>query len=95
VQLDSPTEGIAPEDGELLSLMAELSLRAAREPAGPATLEVEALHLEKDRLEREIAAGRSSGSTDIAALALQRADVVTRLEDALVRASAERVDVPD
>jgi len=33
--------------------------------------------------------------TVAASAALQRADVVTRLEDALVRASAERVDVPD
>jgi DNA primase len=93
--LDAPTDGIASDDGELLSLMAELSLRAAREPAGPATLEVEALQLEKDRLEREIAAGRSAGSLDIADLAMQRADVVTRLEDALERASAERADVRD
>jgi DNA primase len=89
--LELPTEGIAPDDPELLALMAELSLRAAREPSGPASLEVEALQLEKDRLEREIAAGRSAGSLDIADLALQRAAVVTRLEDALARASAERV----
>ena len=89
--LESPTEGIAPDDPELLALMAELSLRAAREPSGPASLEVEGLQLEKDRLEREIAAGRSAGSLDIAELALRRADVVTRLEDALARASAERV----
>ena len=89
--LETPTEGIAPDDAELLGLMAELALRAAREPSGPASLEVEALQLEKDRLEREIAAGRSAGSLDIADLALQRADVVTRLEDALARASTERV----
>jgi DNA primase len=88
--LEAPTDGIASDDGELLSLMAELSLRAAREPAGPATLEVEALQLEKDRLEREIAAGRSARSLDVADLAMQRADVVTRLEDALERASMER-----
>jgi hypothetical protein len=92
--LEAPTDGIAAEDGELLSLVAELALRAAREPAGPATLEVEALQLEKDRLEREIAAGRSTGSLDVAELAMQRADVVTRLEDALERASAERADAP-
>jgi DNA primase len=88
--LESPTEGIAAEDGELLTLMAELALRAAREPAGPASLEVEALQLEKDRLEREIAASRSAGSLDIADLALQRADVITRLETALERSSLER-----
>ena len=70
-------------------------MRASREPAEPATLEVEALQLEKDRLEREIAAGRSARSLDVADLAMQRADVITRLEDALERASAERVDVPD
>jgi hypothetical protein len=73
--------------------MAELALRAAREPAGPASLEVEALQLDKDRLEREIAASRSAGSLDIADLALQRADVITRLETALERASTERTDV--
>jgi DNA primase len=93
--LDSPTEGIAADDSELLALMAELALRAAREPAGPASLEVEALQLEKDRLEREIAAGRSAGSLDVAELAMQRADVVTRLEEALARASMERTDVAD
>jgi DNA primase len=93
--LDSPTEGIASDDGELLTLMAELTLRAAREPAGPATLEVESLQLEKDRLEREIAAGRSTGSLDVADLALQRADVITRLETALERASMERTSAAD
>jgi DNA primase len=88
--LSEPAEGIPSEDGELRGLIAELALRAAREPGGPATLEVEALQLEKERLEREIAAAQASGGLDVADLARERTSVLTRLEEALERAAAER-----
>ena len=88
--LDEPAEGIAPDDVELRGLIAELSLRAAREPAEPATLEVEALQLEKDRLEREIAAAQAAGRLDVAELARERSGVLERLKDALDRAGEGR-----
>ena len=88
--LPAPLDGLSPEDSELSSLIAELSLRAAREPAEPAALEVEALQLEKERLEREIGAARAAGRLDIAELAERRGRVREQLETAIDRATGER-----
>jgi DNA primase len=86
--LTAPLDGLSPDDGELSALIAELALRAARDPAEPATLEVEALQLEKDRLEREIAAAQAAGRLDIGELAERRGRVREQLETAIDRATA-------
>jgi DNA primase len=86
----APLEGLGPEDGELSALLAELALRASREPADAAALEVELLQLEKLRLEREIAAAEAAGSTEVSALAARRSQVRDELETAIDRATAER-----
>jgi DNA primase len=87
--LASPLEGIAEEDTEMRALLEELDARAARGSATPDTLEVETLQLEKERLERDIAAARASGGLDIATLAAERTVVMDRLDGAMDRASAE------
>jgi DNA primase len=89
--LDSPLEGVPPDDAELAALIAELAVRASREPATPATLEVEELQLEKERLEREIAAARAAGGLNVTELAEERGEVRKRLEAAIDEATAARV----
>jgi len=84
--LAAPLADLPPEDGELAALIAELTVRAGREQADPTTLEIETLQLEKDRLEREIAAARASGGLDVADLAQQRSQLKERLDAAVDQA---------
>lgn len=92
--LVAPLDGIAVGDGELESLLAELSLRAAGEPAEPATLEVQTLQLETARLEREIAMARASGSLDVSDYAETLSRVRQDLDDAMDRAMEARPAEP-
>ena len=87
--LTDPLAGLGPEDAELSALLAELSLRASREPAEPATLEVQTLQLETARLEREIAAARAEGRLDVSDLAAERTKVKAQLDTAIDRAMEE------
>jgi DNA primase len=87
--LADPLRGLDPEDTELTALVAELSLRAAEQPADPATLEVQALQLETARLEREIVAARAEGRLDVSDLAAERTRVKARLDSAIDRAMEE------
>ena len=76
--------GEMPEgDPDLGSLLAELALRAAREPADAATLEISTLQLEKSRLEREIAAASAEGRPEVSRLAAERQQVQTRIDTAM------------
>ena len=84
--LDAPAEGIPPEDTELVALIAELSLRAARSRASSAALEGETLNLELLRLERAISSARSAGSGEIATLAARREELRHRRDRAIERA---------
>jgi DNA primase len=78
--LDAPGESLPEGDQALASLIAELAVRAGREPAAPATLEVESLQLELARIERRIQGARAVGSGDVAELAVER-DAVRRAVD--------------
>ncbi|MDX6667401.1 MAG: primase, partial [Solirubrobacteraceae bacterium] len=89
--LDAPLDGVPADDGELSALIAELAVRASREPAEPATLEVEALQLEKEGLEREIAVARAEGRVEVGELARERGKVRDRLEAAIDEATGARV----
>jgi DNA primase len=82
---DSPTEGVSEDDAELVSLMAELAVRAG-EPATVEMLELERLQLELARLEREMAGARSSGRGDVAKLATRRAQLKVSMDRAVERA---------
>ena len=81
--LAAPLDGLPREDEQLAALMAELTVRAGREPADPSVLEVQLLHLEKDRLERQIAAGGPVGD-----LAEARRDIKAKLDEAVTEAMA-------
>ena len=81
--LTAPAEGIDPADYELQALVAELALRADREPATAATLEVQTRQLEVARLDREIAAARAEGRTDVSTLARERSQVLDELSAAM------------
>ena len=86
--LTDPLADLEP-GGDLAPLLAELSLRAAQQPAEPATLEVQGLQLETARLEREIAAARAEGRLDISVLARERNRVKARLDSAIDRVMEE------
>ena len=82
---DAPTDGVGEDDTELVSLMAELAVRAG-EPATTEMLELERLQLELARLEREMAGARSSGRGDVAKLATRRAQLKVSMDRAVERA---------
>jgi DNA primase len=79
--LAAPLDGLPRDDEDLAELMAELTIRAGRDPADPSMLEVELLQLEKDRLERQIAAGDA-----VAELAERREQVNRDIRHAVTRA---------
>ncbi len=87
--LADPSAGIDPEDGELARLVAELSVRAAQSRGSRAALEGESLNLELVRIDRQIAAARSSGRGDVAPLVAQRKALRDQRNRAIERAMAE------
>jgi hypothetical protein len=70
--ITNPTDDLPPDDPDLASLVTELVLRAAGEPADPDTLRLETLQLEKARLEREILAATADGRAEVSDLAAQK-----------------------
>jgi hypothetical protein len=70
--------------------MAELTIRAGGEAADPSMLEVELLQLEKDRLERRIAAGGAVGD-----LAEKREQVTKDIRHAVTRAMEQTASAGD
>jgi DNA primase len=88
--LTAPVDGLDPADSELQGLIAELALRADREPASRATLKVQTYQLEVARLDREIAAARSEGRIDVSTLARERKEVSQDLSAAMDEAMSTR-----
>ncbi len=84
--LSSPTDGLPEDDPELASLVAELALRAAREPGDRATLDVQMLQLEVSRLDRAIAAAMREAPSSVGELAAERAGRKAELDSAVDRA---------
>ena len=82
-KLATPLTGLPDDDHELVSLVSELVVRAGSEPAVPAALTVEALQLEKGRLERRMAAAREEGGLEVDELAAERETVLRRLREAM------------
>ena len=75
---DAPTG-----DAQLDALLTGVAARAERLDATPAGLELEALQLERARLEREMAVARADGRSELVALAEERGRVQERIDDAL------------
>ncbi len=82
-RVTTPMLGLPPEDEELARLVSELVVRSAQGPVTRTTLAVEALQLEKGRLERQIAADRGGGRSDVGRLAAERQDVLRKLREQL------------
>jgi DNA primase len=70
--LTRPTDGLPEDDAELASLVAELTIRAAKDPADAEALRLQALQLDLRRLERAIAAAKAQGSPEVSALAAEK-----------------------
>ena len=73
--LEAPAADIAEEDGELSTLMAELSVRAAEAPRSAHVLKRTSADLEIVRLDRAIAAARASGDV-VSPLVVRKREVV-------------------
>jgi DNA primase len=86
--LQSPTDGLDPEDAELATLIAQLAVRGAQRGGSPAALEGASLNLELVHVERAIATARSAGE-GIAPLVTRRAELRGRRDRAIERAMAE------
>jgi DNA primase len=86
--LTAPTEHLPEDDPELRALVTELSVRAVRDPASPATLAAQRLQLELRRLDNRMKEARSSGQGGVTELARARDAVKAKLDDAMEQASA-------
>ncbi len=79
----APTDGLRADDADLAPLMAELTLRAAAEPWDTQSLELQALQLEKRRIEREIASASADGRPEVSVLAAEKQRVQQRIDSAM------------
>jgi DNA primase len=86
--VDAPMDGLSEEDGELLALVRELAVRAARGNPTRETLQVERLQLELARLDRAIAHARAGGEGGVSGLVAQRRAVKEELDVAMDAALA-------
>jgi hypothetical protein len=86
--LGAPTEQLPEDDDELRTLVTELSVRAVRDPASPATLAAQRLQLELRRLDRRMTEARTSGQGGVTELARARDQVKAEFDRAMEQASA-------
>jgi DNA primase len=83
--LANPLDGVPDDDAELVALLTELTVRAERDPAPPATLDAQTIALDRRRLEREIKAAQADGRmvADLAAeLTRNKADLDAAMDRA-------------
>ena len=85
--LDSPGSGI--EDPSLMTLLAELEVRAAASTPVPAELEAERVQLELARIHRAIAGARGAGAGGLTELQRQRTALMGELDSWLSEASEQ------
>ena len=81
--LDHPGQSLPSDAGELARLVAELVIGAGDLAADPAALLIERLQLDKNRLDREIAAAQRAGEP-VATLAAERQRVQDQIRHRLV-----------
>jgi DNA primase len=82
--LEAPATGIAADDTELSTLMAELSVRAAEAPRSTHVLKRTSADLEIVRLDRAIAAARASGEA-VSTLVMRKREAA-RVRDGAIEA---------
>jgi DNA primase len=86
----APEEQEGPEDDPLLrGLLAELIVQAGGEAANPGMLEVQRLQLELARLDRGIQQARGQEGTDVAGLAVEKAQLKVEFDRAYARVLEE------
>ena len=76
--LEHPGEGLPRDDAELADVVTQLVVRAQREPASPAAMELNFLLLERAAVERKLAAAEG-GSTEPVELQKRRAELAERI----------------
>ena len=81
--LEHPGQGLPADDDELAHLVAKLVIEAGDLAADPAALQIERLQLDRNRLDREIAAAQRAGEP-VAALARDRQRVYDEIRHRLV-----------
>ena len=86
---DSAAEGLGDEDADLASLLNELHVRAAREPATPASLDAQRLQLELGVLRRRLQAARAAGGEGVTEIAQRMQRIKDQLDEAVERSSAD------
>lgn len=86
VGLSDPLAGVSESDPELKRLLAGLVVEAARVPVIQAMLEVSALQLELQRLDRAIQVAKAQGEGEVSELARRRLEVKRDLDAAQERA---------
>jgi hypothetical protein len=72
-------EGLARDDEELYSYVADLKLRADEEPASAGAMELSVLELERARIDDEIAAAETNGGAPPVELQRERARLTERI----------------
>jgi hypothetical protein len=78
--LEDPMAGLPRDDAALTSLVTELVMRAASEPASEAAMQLNLDLLEEQRLDDEISAARQRDDYEtVAGLLRQRADLTERI----------------
>ena len=76
--LDAPMDGLDDGDPELVAYVTEVRMRSEREPTSRAAIEINALELERGRVERRIAA-MSAGDTALVELQRERANISEKI----------------
>ena len=76
--LAAPLDGLDDGDRELVAYVTEVAMRSEREPTSRASLEINALELERGRVERRIAA-MSAGDTALVELQRERANISEKI----------------
>ena len=83
--LRSPGTDLPEDDPAFAALIADLAVRAGREVARPATLEVEGLQLELARIDRQIQLARVGGQGEVSDLAVRRGEIKAAVDQAYDR----------
>jgi DNA primase len=84
----APLERLGPEDAELSTLIAKLSVRAAQALGSADSIEGASINMELMRVRRAKATARASGQGGVAALAAREKELRRRLDQIIERAMA-------
>jgi hypothetical protein len=77
--LDDPLHGLPREDADLVSVMADLSVRSEREPGSEEAMELNFLQLEQAAIEGEINVAERRGGDPPVELQRRRAELAERI----------------